>query len=72
MFLYKQNKQPTRILHLGEIWQITRSGSKQVTVTTIHNQSCKLDISGDMAPLLADYVRTIQLGAYLRSTGEAE
>ena len=69
---YKQNKQPTRILHLGEIWQITRSGSKQVTVTTIHNQSCKLDISGDMAPLLADYVRTIQLGAYLRSTGEAE
>ena len=68
----KQSKQPTRVLPLGEIWQIARSGNKQVTVTTIHNQSCKLDISGDMAPLLADYVRTIQLGAYLRSTGEAD
>ena len=61
----RQSKQATRVIPLDTIYQIRRTGSRQVTVTTLRNNSVSLNISGDLAEPLQDYVSAIQLGAFL-------
>jgi hypothetical protein len=61
----KENRLPTKTIPLLEIHTLQRGGSKRVDLSTVQNQSYGLEISGDLAPVLADYVRTIQLGALL-------
>ena len=40
---------------------------KQVTLTNLRGQSFHPEMPAVMVPLVEDYVRTIQLGNYLRS-----
>ena len=61
----KESRLPTKTIPLLEIYSIQRGGNKRVDLSTVQNQSYGLEISGDLAPVLADYVRTIQLGALL-------
>lgn len=62
----RSGKQPTQIIPIEEIHELVRTGNRQITVTTVSDQSFRLELPGVMAPLLADYVRTIQLGTLLR------
>lgn len=65
----KENKLPTVILPLEEITGLTRNG-KQVTVSTLRNQSYRMELPGSMVSPVEDYIKAIQLGAYLRSREE--
>lgn len=62
----RQSKQPTQIIPLETICQIQSTGSKQLTVTNLGNQRLVLNVSGELADCLRDYVAAIQLGAFLR------
>lgn len=66
----KEGKQPLRSIPMEEISEIRAAGSKRVTVTSLRNETLTLEISDDMVPLLSDYVRTVQLGDWLRSAEE--
>ena len=64
----KEGKLPLRTIPVGEIFEIRASGSRRVTVTSLRNETLTLETADDMAPLLADYVRTLQLGDWLRGS----
>ena len=67
----KDSKLPVQIIPIEEIYSLTRNG-RHVTLTTLQNQSIRLDLSPAMLPLAEDYVRTIQLGSYLRRQEEGQ
>ncbi len=65
-FYLKEGKLPLRTLPLEEIYELRPVGSRRCALTTLKNETLTLEISDDLSPLLADYVRTVQLGAYLQ------
>lgn len=70
MLYVKENKQPVIAIDLQEIYQMEPLDKKHVKVTTDQNQKLQLHLAGDMAKPIADYVRAVQLSAYLRSLEE--
>ena len=65
----KEGKQPVRIIPLEEIAGFSANG-RQISVTTVRGQSCRLELPAGMLSPVEDYVKAVQLAAYLRS-GEA-
>ena len=63
---WKDSKLPVQVIPLEEIYAIDRNG-KQLTVTTLRGQRFYPEMAPVMVPLVEDYVRGIQLGAYLRA-----
>ena len=61
----KEGKEPAQIIPLDSIHKLLPAGSKRMTVLTLQNESLSLPVSDEMAPLIADFVRTIQLGSFL-------
>ena len=62
----KDGKLPLRSIPIEEVFEIRAASGRRVTVSSLHNETLTLETSEDMVPLLTDYVRTIQLGAWLR------
>ena len=62
----KEGKQPLRSIPIEEVFELRAVSGKRVNVVSLRGESLTLEISDDMVPLLSDYVRTIQLGAWLR------
>ena len=67
----KENKQPTQTIPLEEITELSRSG-KQVTVSTVRNQSFRIDLPLSMLAPVQDYIKAIQLCAFLRERVKPE
>ena len=67
---WKDSKLPVQSIPIEDIYSMDRSG-KRMIVTTLRGQSFQPELPAVMIPLVEDYVRTIQLGSYLRSR-EAE
>ena len=63
---WKDSKQSLQVFPLEEVYALERTG-KQVTLTNLRGQSFHPEMPAVMVPLVEDYVRTIQLGNYLRS-----
>lgn len=61
----KQSRQPTQIIPLGEIMELSRSG-KQISVSTVRGQSFPLELPPVMLSPVQDYIKAIQLCAFLR------
>ena len=66
----KEGKQPTVTIPIQEIYQVEKTGKKQVTVKLPHNRKVQLPIAGEMAKPLANYVLALQLSFYLRKLEE--
>ena len=66
----KEGKDPVRSVSTEEIADVRASGSRRMTVLTLDGQHLYFPVSDDMAPLIADYFRAIQLGQWLQSHGE--
>ena len=64
-------KQPALAVPVERIWNLEKTGAKRVLLTETDGSTRELELPGDMAPLLLDYVRCIQLAAYL-NRGEAD
>jgi hypothetical protein len=63
---WKDSKQSLQVFPLEEIYALERTG-KQVTLTNLRGQSFHPEMPAVMVPVVEDYVKTIQLGNYLRS-----
>ena len=63
----KEGKLPLKTIPMEEIASVQAAGSKRTAVTTLKNETVQLEVSDDMAPLIADYVRAVQLSGYLFS-----
>ena len=63
----KESKSPLQFLSAEEISAIRPAGSRRMTVSLLNGESVTLPVSDNMAPLIADYIRTLQLGSWLRS-----
>ena len=66
----KESKKPTVAIPIQEIYQVEKTGKKQVTVRLPHNQKVQLPIAGEMAKPIANYVLALQLSFYLRKQEE--
>ena len=66
----RSGKQPAQRIPTDQIWTLTRSGGKKILLTCTGGQSQTLDLPGDMAPMLQNYFRTLQLAEYLQGHGE--
>ncbi len=66
----KEGKLPLKTIPMEEIASVQAVGSKRTAVTTLQNETIQLEVSDDMAPLIADYARAVQLSAYLFSREE--
>ena len=58
------SKQPLQTVPMGDIFSLAKAG-KRVVLTTLSNQTLNLDVPPEMAPLLNDYIRGIQLSRTL-------
>ena len=61
----KEGKEPVQIIPIERIDKVLPAGSKRLSVLGLQNESWSLPVSDDMAPLIADFVRTVQLGNFL-------
>lgn len=66
----KEGKDPVRTVPLAEICTVCPADGKRMLVTTLQNETVTLSVPDQMIPLIADYVRAIQLGDYLRTQEE--
>ena len=66
----KEGKDPVRTVPLAEICTVCPADGKRMLVTTLQNETVTLSVTDHMIPLIADYVRAIQLGDYLRTQEE--
>ena len=61
----KEGKEPVQIIPIERIDKVLPAGSKRLSVLGLQNESWSLPVSDDMAPLIANFVRTVQLGNFL-------
>ena len=66
----KEGKNPVLCIPLETILSIRPVGSRRAEVVTLGNERFTLPVSDDMAALIWDYVRSIQLGAWLAAREE--
>lgn len=69
----RQSRQPALTVPVERIWNLEKTGAKRAVLTETDGATHELELPGDMAPLLLDYFRCIQLAEYLnRSEADHE
>ena len=64
--LCRTGKQPAQTIPVDQIWNLEKTGNKKILLTTTGGQSQTLELPGDLAPILLNYFRTLQLADYLQ------
>ena len=67
----KIGKQPALTVPMERIWNLEKTGSKRALLTETDGSTHALELPGDMAPLLLDYIRCIQLVDFLNGNEAA-
>ena len=65
--IYRTGKQPAQMIPTEQIWKLEKAGNKKVQLLTTGGQTHTLELPGDLAPVLLNYFRTLQLAACLQN-----
>ena len=70
--IIRAGKQPAQIIPASQIWKIEKTGNKKILLTTTGGLTQTVELPGDMAPMLLNYFRTLQLAEYFEAEEQAE